>query len=287
MPELPEVETVARGLRARLPRRHLEAIELLRASIFSGDDLAPIEGAVVSRIERAGKYLIVVLTGGASEWQLLFHLGMTGQLLLHPAGHARAAHTHAVFHFGPRQGRSNESSLELHFRDPRRFGRIALAASPATGPGSGSLPALAPELGVPAGAEPLEISPTDFVLLFYRRAAPIKNALLNQCLLRGLGNIYADESLYRAGIAPRAHHLSRPRLLRLHAAVIDVLQEAIAAGGSSISDYLDSSGQPGWFHLQHRVYARTGEPCLRCHTPIRRIVLAGRSAHFCPRCQKQ
>ncbi|HEY8054639.1 MAG TPA: zinc finger domain-containing protein, partial [Terriglobales bacterium] len=127
----------------------------------------------------------------------------------------------------------------------------------------------------------------EFVGLFYRRAAPIKSALLNQKLLRGMGNIYADESLFRAGIHPLAHHLSRPRLIRLREVIRVVLEEAIRAGGSSISDYVDSDGAPGWFHLQHRVYGRTGEACGVCGRAIRRTVLAGRSAHFCPHCQKR
>jgi len=274
MPELPEVETVARGLRAVLPGLRLREVDLRRASIFHGDAaaLAEMEGATVTGVRRGGKYLVIELEGRRRRRQLMFHLGMTGQLVVQAPDSVEAPHTHAVLHFS--------GGRELHFRDPRRFGRMALAAAPAGG-------GFAPELGVAAGAEPLEVSAEEFVALFYRRAAPIKSALLNQKLLRGMGNIYADESLFRAGIHPLAHHLSRPRLVRLREVIRVVLEEAIRAGGSSISDYVDSEGARGWFHLQHRVYGRTGEACGICGRAIRRTVLAGRSAHFCPHCQKR
>ncbi len=127
-----------------------------------------------------------------------------------------------------------------------------------------------------------------FAGLFHQRKTPIKSALLNQSLLSGIGNIYADESLFRAGVRPRrrAASLTRAELQRLYVAVQEVLNEAIAAGGSSVSDYVDSNGDAGFFQFQHRVYGREGEPCLVCRTPIKRIVIAGRSAHYCPKCQK-
>ena len=273
MPELPEVETVARGLRQALVGRRLLALELRRASIFKGDAaaLGAMEGTTLTGVARGGKYLVLELHDGDHRWQLLIHLGMTGQLLVQPAGAPRQPHTHAVLAW--------DDGRELHFRDPRRFGRMALAPEPAHG--------FAPELGVAAGAEPLAIGPEAFVELFRGRQAPIKNALMNQKLLRGLCNIYADESLFRAGLDPRARAVSRARLLRLRLAIRAVLREAIAAGGSSISDYVGSDGEPGWFHLRHRVYGRTGQPCPRCRRAIHRIVLAGRSAHFCPACQKK
>lgn len=270
MPELPEIETLARGLRATLLGRTIHALELRRADIFTGADPAVLGQARVVAFQRAGKYMIADLHTAAGNWQLMVHLGMTGQLIWH-AGDELPSHTHAIL--------SCEGGRRLLFRDPRRFGRIALAPAPAQG--------WAKELGIPAGREPLEIEANAFVALLHRRQAPIKNALLNQKLLRGVGNIYADEALFRAGIDPRARALSRPRLSQLRRALRAVLREAVAAGGSSISDYLNSEGEPGWFHLRHRVYGREGEPCRRCSTPIRRIVLAGRSAHFCPRCQKR
>src|SRR5262249_43829669 len=138
------------------------------------------------------------------------------------------------------------------------------------------------------GAEPLDVSEETFRSIFRKRKAPIKSALLNQRLLSGVGNIYADESLFRAGIRPRRRvaSITREKLGRLHGALREVLNEAIAAGGSSISDYVDPSGEEGFFQLQHRVYGREGEPCLICNTPIKRIVISGRSAHYCSHCQK-
>ncbi|TAN21343.1 MAG: bifunctional DNA-formamidopyrimidine glycosylase/DNA-(apurinic or apyrimidinic site) lyase [Acidobacteria bacterium] len=273
MPELPEVETVARGLRSQILGQRIEDVRLRRASVLRGNPeaFAGLAGSRIAAIERAGKYLVFSLEGAKLRWQLLFHLGMTGQLVLAAPEAPLAAHTHA--HLRLSGGR------ELRFRDPRRFGKIALAPAPAGG-------GFALELGIAPGAEPLEIAAPAFVALFRGRAAPIKSALMNQKLLRGLGNIYADESLFRAGIHPRARRVSAPRLRRLRLAIREVLHEAIAAGGSSISDYVDSRGEPGWFHLQHRVYGRTGEPCPGCGRPIRRTVLAGRSAHFCAHCQK-
>lgn len=269
MPELPEVETVACGLRARLPGQVLESVVLHTASVLRGNaaELEKLAGAPLETVERAGKYLIFRFPGT----QLMFHLGMTGQLVLQAPELTARPHTHARLRFSGGQ--------ELIFRDPRRFGKIAVARAPSSGN-------WAPELHIAAGAEPLEISAADFVARLGHRKAPIKNALMNQKLLRGLGNIYADESLHRARLHPRAHHVSGPRLRRLRLAIRQVLREALAAGGSSISDYVDSQGKPGWFHLRHRVYGRTGQPCPRCRHAIRRIVLAGRSAHYCPHCQK-
>src|SRR5207247_11196121 len=139
-----------------------------------------------------------------------------------------------------------------------------------------------------AGSEPLQVELERFVRLFRGRKTPIKSALLNQKLLSGVGNIYADEALFRAGIRPRRRtaSLTRNELKRLHSSLRRVLKEAIRLGGSSISDYVDSNGEEGFFQLKHRVYGRESEPCLVCKTPIKRIVIAGRSSHYCPRCQK-
>jgi formamidopyrimidine-DNA glycosylase len=166
----------------------------------------------------------------------------------------------------------------LRFVDPRRFGRLAVvrAESPAS-----------PGFQAP-GDEPLGSQVTRFIELFRRRKTPIKSALLNQKLLSGVGNIYADESLFRAGIRPRrrAATLTRERLRKLHASLQEVLREAVALGGSSVSDYVDAEGKEGFFQLQHRVYGREGEPCLVCGNPIKRIVISGRSSHYCSHCQK-
>ena len=138
------------------------------------------------------------------------------------------------------------------------------------------------------GVEPLDVELEPFVALFRGRKTPIKSALLNQKLLRGVGNIYADESLFRAGIRPRrkAASITREQLGKLFVSVKEVLKEAIKLGGSSISDYVDADGEEGFFQLKHRVYGREGEPCLACKGPIKRVVIAGRSSHFCPKCQK-
>jgi len=190
---------------------------------------------------------------------------MTGQCLVCPPECEQEKHTHLIARMG--------SGRELRFVDPRRFGKLQVIE------GEGFRA---------AGAEPLEVTPEEFARLLKGRKTPVKSALLNQKLLSGIGNIYADESLFRAGVRPRrqAAKLTRTELLRLHAAIRAVLAEAIEAGGSSVSDYVDAGGERGFFQLQHRVYQRTGEPCLVCGTPIQRIVIAGRSSHYCAKCQK-
>jgi formamidopyrimidine-DNA glycosylase len=161
----------------------------------------------------------------------------------------------------------------LRFVDPRRFGKLQVLEGR--------------EFAAP-GAEPIAASREQFITLFKRRKTPIKSALLNQSLLSGIGNIYADESLFRAGLRPRrrAASLTRADLLRLYDAIQKVLAEAIRAGGSSVSDYVDARGDNGLFQLQHRVYQRTGLPCMVCGTGIKRVVVAGRSSHYCPHCQR-
>src|SRR5713226_4687595 len=190
---------------------------------------------------------------------------MTGRLQVCDPQAEILKHTHAVLKLA--------SGRELRFVDPRRFGRLSVAQA-------GDFDA--------GGFEPLEVELDRFGELFHNRKTPIKSALLNQKLLRGVGNIYADESLFRAGIRPRrrASTITRHQLATLLAAVKEVLREAIALGGSSISDYVDADGEEGFFQLQHRVYGREGEACLVCKKPIKRIVIAGRSSHYCAKCQK-
>ena len=175
-----------------------------------------------------------------------------------------AKHTHAIVTLA--------SGRELRFVDPRRFGRLSVASQ-------GDFEA--------GGSEPLEVEKDRFVALFRGRKTPIKSALLNQKLLRGVGNIYADESLFRAGLRPRRRvsTITRAQLEKLYESVQEVLKEAIALGGSSISNYVDADGEEGFFQLQHRVYGREGDPCLVCKTPIKRVVIVGRSSHYCPKCQ--
>ena len=274
MPELPEVETIARGLDKRVRG---DAID----SVWLGKHPEPLKsparqiaealtGTRIAQVKRIGKHIIFDLEPGTSQngtasAQWIVHLGMTGRMLVASPDEEIPKHTHAIARLS--------SGRELRFVDPRRFGRLSVALeSPFAGPGT----------------EPLTASVEEFVQLFRGRRTPIKAALLNQSLLHGVGNIYADESLFRAGIRPRrqAGGLSRVELTRLHKAVKKVLKEAIKLGGSSVSDYVDAEGREGFFQLQHRVYMRTGKPCLVCKRPIQRIVLGGRSTHFCPNCQK-
>ena len=222
---------------------------------------ARIRGRRIAGIRRYGKFILVSLEGGG---YLVVHLGMTGRLLLGgPAG----KHTHAVLKL---------DRGVLLYDDSRQFGCIEF---------SQEFPARVAKLG----PEPLEVPFEDFAAALKRRKTRIKALLLNQSFLRGLGNIYADEALFRAGIHPLAvpSRLRRDRARRLHEAIVAVLTEAIAAGGSSISDYVDAHGRKGFFQFSHRVYQRTGEPCVTCGTPIRRLLVAQRSSHFCPQCQKR
>jgi formamidopyrimidine-DNA glycosylase len=275
MPELPEVETIARGLAKRVVGDRVESVwlgqkkEPLKSSAL--EIAAVLESSRIATVRRVGKHIVFDLQkNGArprshNRAQWIVHLGMTGRLRVCEPTTEIEKHTHAVLKLS--------SGRELRFIDPRRFGRISVARAADFDAG---------------GIEPLEIDLERFIRLFRGRKTPIKSALLNQKLLRGVGNIYADESLFRAGIRPRrrASTITREQLGNLFVAVKEVLKEAIALGGSSISDYVDADGEEGFFQLQHRVYGREGEQCLVCKTPIKRIVIAGRSSHYCPRCQK-
>jgi formamidopyrimidine-DNA glycosylase len=298
MPELPEVETIARGLAKRVTGDLIESVWLGQKKEPLKSPAAQIakalEGSRISSVRRMGKHIVFDLEPAseaqkvsrpkpknrrrstsqglanagqalhsASHVQWIVHLGMTGSLRVCEPESEIAKHTHAILKLA--------SGRELRFVDPRRFGRLSVATAFDA-----------------AGVEPLEVDLAGFVSLFRGRKTPIKSALLNQKLLRGVGNIYADESLFRAGIRPRrrASTVTRDQLEKLYAGLQQVLSEAIALGGSSISDYVDADGEEGFFQLQHRVYAREGEPCLVCKAPIKRVVIAGRSSHYCPRCQK-
>ena len=302
MPELPEVETIARGLAKRVTGDAIESVwlgqkkEPLKSP--AQEIAAVVERTRISRVHRMGKHIVLDLErnagapnreqprrrqaataaasrlarGGArptlrldAKAQFIVHLGMTGRLQVCEADAEIAKHTHAILKL--------ESGRELRFVDARRFGRLSVVAT-------GDFETV--------GIEPLEINLERFIPLFRGRETPIKSALLNQKLLRGVGNIYADESLFRAGIRPRrqAASVPRERLEKLFVAIKEVLKEAIKLGGSSISDYVDADGEEGFFQLRHRVYGREGEPCTVCKTPIKRVVIAGRSSHYCPTCQK-
>jgi formamidopyrimidine-DNA glycosylase len=275
MPELPEVETIARGVDARVRGDRIETtwFSEKREPFKSSPQLMAKElpGRRIERVYRVGKHIVFDLAEGpAPGLQWIVHLGMTGRLLVADPETPVPPHTHGILNL--------LSGKELRFVDPRRFGRMELHGLPTkkTTPFAGT------------GQEPFNISLDDFAALFRPRRTSIKAALLNQKLLHGVGNIYADESLFRAGIRPRrmARHLKRAELDRLHAALQTVLREAIALGGSSVSDYVDAAGVEGFFQLEHRVYLRTGRPCLVCGIPIRRIVVAGRGTHYCSHCQR-
>ena len=310
MPELPEVETIARGLDRQVAGDRIESVwlgskpEPLKSA--ADEIAATLEQARIAAVRRMGKHIVFDLereqgpgqrmraqgttrprraARGASArlrmgrgagvdvnhgaWpakaQWIVHLGMTGRLQVCARESELEKHTHAVLRLA--------SGRELRFIDPRRFGRLSV---------------LRDHEFAASGIEPLEIELERFTELFRTPKSPIKSALLNQNLLRGVGNIYADESLFRAGIRPRrrAATLTRDQLRRLYLAVQEVLKEAIALGGSSISDYLDADGEEGFFQSQHRVYGREGEPCLVCKSSIKRVLIAGRSSHYCPKCQK-
>jgi formamidopyrimidine-DNA glycosylase len=291
MPELPEVETIARGLAKRVTGDVIESVwlgskpEPLKSP--ARQIAATLENSRISGVRRMGKHIVIDLSqsctasrklrgksGHKSSFkgdshstraQWIVHLGMTGSILVCAPDAKVEKHTHLIAKLA--------SGRELRFIDPRRFGRLSVSRN-------GDFEA--------GGFEPLDIDREKFVSLFRGRKTPIKSALLNQKLLRGVGNIYADEALFRAGIRPRrqAASLTREQLGRLYRSVQEVLKEAIALGGSSISDYVDADGDEGFFQLQHRVYGREGEACLACKTPVKRVVIAGRSSHYCPRCQK-
>jgi formamidopyrimidine-DNA glycosylase len=282
MPELPEVETIARGVHERLRGdRILQAWFSSHREPFKtppGRQSKGLEGRVFLAVHRTGKHIVCVLGGpatgrlldgvsGKPTAQWIVHLGMTGRLLVTTPDGPVADHTHARL--------SLASGRELRFVDPRRFGRLEFRD---LGRSAGFRA---------AGAEPLGIGAEEFAGLFRGRRLVIKAALLNQRLLTGVGNIYADESLFHAGIRPskRAGRLTRAELERLRLGLLKVLQHAIRLGGSSVSDYVDADGVQGFFQLEHCVYLRTGLPCRKCGTPIRRILVGGRGTHYCPHCQ--
>jgi formamidopyrimidine-DNA glycosylase len=276
MPELPEVETVVRGLRASLLGRTICDIRLGKTD-FIDDPVAlaqQLPGARISDVTRVGKFISIDLSSGGapgdagSRFYMFVHLGMTGQLRTHRSDDPIPPHTHVFV--------ALDDGRELRYSDIRRFGRMLLV----------------PESGVAGfrgrlGAEPLEITLEEFRARFGSRRARVKSLLLDQAVLRGVGNIYADESLFRARIHPAriARNLTQAQLTSLHRAVRETLTAAIRLRGSSISDYVDSDGKRGEFQLRHRVYQREGKPCVRCRGKIRRMIVAGRSSHFCPRCQ--
>lgn len=268
MPELPEVETVRRQLERVWRGRAIERVQAGADNYFFVTPPATLRrklrGERLQNLERRGKYLIAQFQSGQ---RLLLHLGMTGQFVARrlPAD----GHVHLVFFL--------EGSQVVSFRDVRKFGKVEL---------------LPPQMSCPRleklGPDALSAPSLETANKMRRRKAPIKAVLLDQALWAGVGNIYADEALFSAGIRPTrsAARISVAAAKRLVRATQTILQQAIEAGGSTINDYIQPEGELGGFQNWHQVYGKLGQPCPRCHAAIRRVAVAGRSSHFCPRCQK-
>lgn len=281
MPELPEVETVRRGLQPHLEGRRIARAEARRPDLrwpLPPDLVQVLTGATVTTLRRRSKYLLADLDRGGT---LLMHLGMSGRLLVEGAGLAGfhrdpsilPRHDHVVF--------VTEAGTTITFNDARRFGMIDLIREDETHP-----------LLAHLGPEPFD---PDFdtgylAAAFAGRRAPVKQALLDQRIVAGLGNIYVSEALHRAGIDPRraAGRIGEERIAALAGHIRDVLRDAIAAGGSSLRDHRQATGELGYFQHSFRVYDRENAPCPNqgCAGHIRRIVQSGRSSFFCPRCQR-
>jgi len=264
MPELPEVQTVVTTLRPKVVGRSIVGVVSVRQDIVTPPDLDVVRvlrGRTVRSVERRGKRIVFTLDDGNGFY---IHLGMTGQLSVVAPDVPPPKHTHLELDLGPQR---------LRFRDPRRFG------------GLWWLGGASPDDGM--GPEPLGLRPAELMRRLSRTTRAIKNALMDQHVVAGLGNIYVDEALHAAGIHPLkpAHRLDAAQVGRLSRAIKATLRRAIRHRGSTLRDYIDADGEAGGFQLLHRVYDRAGDPCARCRTPIERIVLGGRSTHFCPSCQ--
>ncbi|HZO98849.1 MAG TPA: bifunctional DNA-formamidopyrimidine glycosylase/DNA-(apurinic or apyrimidinic site) lyase [Terriglobia bacterium] len=274
MPELPEVETVARGLLKRAIGRRVAAVEVLNPHVIAGspDDFTMnLTGRSLQAIERKGKALAIKLgsKGESGQRFLLLRLGMTGQVTVASRAAPLEPHTHVRIVL-------DDGREEVRYRDVRRFGRLRCCTRE-------ELEAVFDRLGPDAQ----QITESEFSRAMRGRSGAIKSWLMNQQLLAGLGNIYADEALFAA----RIHPLTQPgrvppeKARRLFKAVKKVLDRAVKLQGTSFRDYIDIEGRPGSFRMKLRVYQRTGQACRRCGEAIRRIVVAGRSSHFCPQCQ--
>ena len=274
MPELPEVETVRRGLEARALGRTIATVEVRHPGAIAGgpeDFCRSLKDRRIAKVDRKGKALAVELAGldGVPPRYLLIRLGMTGQVTVNPTAAPIEPHTHVRL-------RLDDGAEELRFRDPRRFGRMRACSREEK-----------EEIFRKLGPDARQMSEAEFLAAARGRKGSIKSWLMNQQMLAGLGNIYADEALYVARIHPLAQpgRISADRLRALFKAVKRVLDRAVNLQGTSFRDYVDIEGRPGNFASRLRVYQRDGEPCRRCKTKVRRLVIAGRSSHFCPTCQ--
>jgi formamidopyrimidine-DNA glycosylase len=280
MPELPEVETVRRGLEAQIVGRRIEGVEIGRERTVRRTSAQAVidglTGVTIERVGRRGKYLLCELDSGEA---MMIHLRMSGRVLIAAAGTPRPPHTHVVLHL------AGEPAQELWFVDPRTFGEVVVF-DPANA--AVEMPELA-RLGIDPVTDGL--SRAQLTSLLRGRHRQLKPLLLDQHLIAGIGNIYCDETLHAARLRPdRLSNTLTPREIgRLHRAIHDVLAGAIEAGGSTLADtqYVDIEGQGGWFQLAHRVYDRAGQRCLTCaRSDIVGTVVGGRSTCFCPRCQR-
>jgi formamidopyrimidine-DNA glycosylase len=272
VPELPEVETVVRDLRPRLIGRRFSSITIGPRSLrkpWSKKWNSRLLQHTVSSIRRRGKWIIVEFTSGA---HLVVHLGMTGQLTVCKAGQEMADHTHIVV-------KLDKGAEQLRFRDVRRFGSATVYET------AGELNSYFERSGL--GPEPFDVGANYWSHCLGKTERCLKAVLLDQRVVAGVGNIYADESLFRARLHPArlASETNEAERARLRRAIIRVLTFAIEKRGSSIRDYIGGSGLKGEFQQEFQVYGLTGEPCPRCRRPIECVRLAGRSSHHCPRCQ--
>jgi formamidopyrimidine-DNA glycosylase len=276
MPELPEVETVLRGLRKSALGRRIAQVEVDHLGVIVGDPAEfaeRLEGRTVAGVRRKGKVLVAELAGGigSAPFYLVMRLGMTGQVTVLPRGAEVEPHTHVRMQF-------EGEEKELRFRDVRRFGRLRCCTRQ-------EVEALLASLGPDAR----QVSEKAFLVSLRGRRGAIKSWLMNQQVLAGLGNIYADEALFEA----RIHPLSQPESISpeaaryLYRAIQKVLKNAVNLQGTSFRDYIDIEGRPGNYLQKLRVYQKTGNPCPRCRHAIRRLIIAGRSSHFCPHCQRR
>jgi formamidopyrimidine-DNA glycosylase len=259
LPELPEVETVVRSLAPHLPGRRIVGASFSSRFVTPGNrkTLARrLTDRTIQSIQRRGKFIVMQLDEGT----LTVHLGMTGRLLLDAAP---SKHSYGILTL---------DTGSLIYTDPRQFGRIFW---------NHDLSRLGPE--------PLEISLKEFQARMKLRKTSVKALLLNQSFIAGVGNIYADETLFAARVHPLAvaSKLSAAKVAAIHQHMREILGAAIHQGGSSISDYVNAQGERGWFQLQHQAYGREGEPCSVCGATIRKITVVQRGTHYCPRCQRR
>ncbi|UCE67440.1 MAG: bifunctional DNA-formamidopyrimidine glycosylase/DNA-(apurinic or apyrimidinic site) lyase [Candidatus Zixiibacteriota bacterium] len=269
MPELPEVQTIVDDLKGKIRGVRIIGIKTTTKSIwrYKYPRKANIVGATASDVVRRGKYILIYLS---KNNVLIVHLGMTGKLIFTESGSKPEKHTHVMLKF---------TNFDIHYNDIRRFGFMDLV----------SIDDLEKITYLTKlGPDPFEIERRDFISIIRSKKRMMKQLLLDQNVISGLGNIYSDEILFKARIHPRAtsSKISEKRLGNLHAAALDILRNAIKARGSSISNYVDGSGSRGEYQNSHLVYGREGRPCKKCGAKIRREVIGSRSAHFCPRCQR-